>query len=166
MHDDEIQKMVDTLCVTNPGNAKMVAGSHERAKGMLQIAMTFFLNRLGRATAKKAIIDFLRELDLSVAAESSSGDLNSALPPTAPQDISGLDLSSVDGRAKVMLDYLETRPAAQAVLEARASILASAAFLRLRCSEEDAIEHLRFVQARMSLAAWFEQLPVASVARN
>lgn len=156
-----IAGLAEALDIRDLTDEGAIAEADHTAGAGLRVALTYIQQRHGRGGAEQIVRSFF-EIAAQAAARDDVGGTIPVLHPAPRKDLP----TTVQGRAEIMFGYLNERPQLEADVEAKASIWAAAAYLRNRHGEGVALDHLRAMQAKMSLLAWFEQLPAASAARN
>lgn len=170
MTDKTIADLANALQVADPTDATQVAAAEVRAGAMLHMALAFIQARVGKDEASRlvrdAFDDVTRSMDPSPSDQPAAPSPVTPTVPTLYPEPRRAPPPTVQGRAETMLDFLERWPSADADREARAAIWGAATYLHRHSGEEKTAEYLRFVMAQMSRVVWFEQLPVASLARH
>ena len=106
---------------------------------------------------------------LDVLVEGHALEVASVPVPTAQPQAPAMNQSpaeALQARAGVVFDSLNHQAAADGDLDARAMIWAGASYLYHQQGEDQSIGFLKMIQARLSIAAWLEQLPIAGLPRN
>lgn len=175
-----IVDLTTALQVADPSDAAQVADADTRAGAMLHIAIAFIQKRLGQDEAARLVRKAFDDVAEAVGPQPSAPDASpepvaipaaakpmmNATMPTLQPGPRRPPSSSVQGRAETMLDVLKTWEPADAEREAHAAIWGSAVFLHHHLGEEKTASYLRTILGQMSLLAWFEQLPVASLTKH
>ena len=88
-----------------------------------------------------------------------------ATPSPAPV-VHQSPVAALQARAEVIFGSLNHQAAPEGDLDARAMIWAGASYLYHQQGEDQSIEFPKTIQAKLSIAAWLEQLPIAGLPRN
>ena len=153
------------LDISDPTDAAEVGKADAAAYAMLTMALSFIRNRTDESTAISLAYEFFGKSVPVAGPSPARPPAGNSLPTLHPAPHRDPALT-VQGRAQGVLDFLNQCPPVDADMAARSSIWGSAAYLRQHQGDDSAVQCLKGVERLMSIKAWFEQLPAASVARN
>ena len=158
--------LAEGLTVGDPSNPQEVARALHCARMTLWTSFSLVRDQVGDDAAAEMVRGLLGD-PTPAAVSAAPAPAPAPAPAQAPSPATHQNsAAAVHARAEVIYDSLVRQAPVDGDLDARALIWAAASYLYNQQGEEQAVGFLKGIQAKVSLAAWFEQLPVASVARN
>lgn len=156
--------LVEGLTVGDPSNPQEVARALHCARMTLWTSFSLVRDQVGDDAAAEMVRGLLGDPTPTAASVASAPAPAPAQAPTPA--VHQNHAAAVQARAEVIYDSLVRQAPADGDLDARALIWAAASYLYNQQGEEQSVGFLKAIQARLSIAAWLEQLPIAGLPRN